>query len=321
MASITKLRSGRYYCQIRQKGCKPLYKSFDTRSEAVSWAEKQEQALHFQVPPTCLEGETLRDIGQRYCLTVLRGRSSQRETSGRINRMGKCFPQAFTDITKRDVNDYRITRLKTVSPTTCRDEMVLLSRLFKWVQREYLIEMDNPCLGVVIPKALKPRDKVVTPDEMQQLLATMTPVMSMVIELAYETAMRRAELLKLTPQDLHLEERLLDVVDGKTGSRSVPLSRRAVEILRSAIERCPSPNKRLFPVAGISVTQALRRARRTLGLSEDIRVHQLRHSRISLVARKGFNNAQIMAVSGHRDVRSVQRYSHLNAADVVDLLD
>ena len=87
------------------------------------------------------------------------------------------------------------------------------------------------------------------------------------------------------------------------------------------MERCPSPQARLFPVTGVGVTQALRRARRKLGLSEDIRVHQLRHSRISLVARKGFNNAQIMAVSGHKDVRSVQRYTHLNAADVVDLLD
>lgn len=69
------------------------------------------------------------------------------------------------------------------------------------------------------------------------------------------------------------------------------------------------------------MTQAIRRARERLKLSSDIRLHQLRHTRISLVARKGFNNAQIMAVSGHKDVRSVQRYTHLNAADMVDLLD
>ncbi len=28
MASITKTRSGKYYCQIRRKGCKPLNKTF-----------------------------------------------------------------------------------------------------------------------------------------------------------------------------------------------------------------------------------------------------------------------------------------------------
>ena len=100
----------------------------------------------------------------------------------------------------------------------------------------------------------------------------------------------------------------------------VPLTTRAVEILTQAAEGKREKAK-IFPVSGVSVTQAMTRARRKLGLSEDIRVHQLRHTRISLVARKGFNNAQIMAVSGHRDIRSVQRYTHLNAADVVDLLD
>lgn len=58
-----------------------------------------------------------------------------------------------------------------------------------------------------------------------------------------------------------------------------------------------------------------------MGLDEDVRLHQLRHTRITMVARKGFNQAQIMMVSGHRDVRSVQRYTHLNIGDVIGLLD
>ena len=43
--------------------------------------------------------------------------------------------------------------------------------------------------------------------------------------------------------------------------------------------------------------------------------------RITEVAKRGFNQAQIMMVSGHRDVRSVQRYTHLNVRDVIKLLD
>ena len=50
-------------------------------------------------------------------------------------------------------------------------------------------------------------------------------------------------------------------------------------------------------------------------------MHQLRHTRITEVARKGFNQAQIMMVSGHKDSRSVQRYTHLNVRDVIDKLD
>ena len=35
----------------------------------------------------------------------------------------------------------------------------------------------------------------------------------------------------------------------------------------------------------------------------------------------GLNQAQIMVVSGHRDIGSVQRYTHLNVRDVTDLID
>ncbi|MEL6660887.1 MAG: site-specific integrase [Bacteroidota bacterium] len=60
--------------------------------------------------------------------------------------------------------------------------------------------------------------------------------MAVVVELAYETAMRRSELLRLRPRDLNLPERFLRVVDGKEGSRDVPLTRRAVELLEGALE-------------------------------------------------------------------------------------
>jgi integrase len=133
--------------------------------------------------------------------------------------------------------------------------------------------------------------------------------------------MRRGEIVRLTPKHLHLEQRILSVVDGKTGDRSVPLTRRAVELLTESLERCPAPDTRLFPVTPHAVSTAFRRARKRVGLDDDVRLHQLRHTRITQVAKKGFNQAQIMMVSGHRDVRSVQRYTHLNVRDVLDLLD
>ena len=325
MPSIRKLPSGKYYCQVRVQGRKPLYKAFTKETDALAWGKEQECIAKYSVPYdkpiSQLGDDTFKDIGLRYCVTVLRGKPSQKVTELRIDRMSSHFLQPFKKITKLDVNNYRLMRLQQVSPTTCRDELLFLSRVFKWVKSELLLEIENPCEGIAIPKANKPRDKVVTAEELQQLLNVMSPEMGVIVELAWETAMRRSEIFKLSPRCLHLEERLLDVIDGKTGSRSVPLTSRAVELLLKAQEGCVSSTSRLFKVAPCSVTQALRRARRQLGMSEDIRFHQLRHSRISLVAKKGFNQAQIMAVSGHRDSRSVQRYTHLNVSDVIGLLD
>ena len=56
-------------------------------------------------------------------------------------------------------------------------------------------------------------------------------------------------------------------------------------------------------------------------LGDDVRFRQLRHSRITEVARMGLNPLQVMMVSGQRDIRSVQRYTHLNVRDVIDLID
>lgn len=320
MATYRTLPSGRINCQVRRQARKPLSRSFDTKEQAEAWAQLQE--LSHQRPRALnLQSITFHDLGLQYVASALQGKSAHYQTYRRVERIAKCLKQPVTTITKWEVNGYKAKRLTEVGTSTCRDELLLIRRVFRWANKELLLGLNNPCEDIVLPKPSKPRNKVVSPEEMQALLAKVTPSMRPVIELAYETAMRRSEILKLTPACLHLDERLLDVIDGKTGDRSVPLSRRAVEILREAEGSCATPLARLFPLAPYSVSQALRRARQALGLSDDIRFHQLRHTRISMVARKGFNQAQIMMVSGHRDSRSVQRYTHLNVRDVIGLLD
>lgn len=228
-------------------------------------------------------------------------------------------------ITLQDVNAYKQARLGEVSTTTCRDELLMIRRVFRWYIRELLADsgetLQNPCEHLTLPSANKPRDKVISREELELLLKNMSPSMAVITELAFETAMRRSELLILYPRDLHLSERYLCVVDGKEGSRDVSLTRRAASLLEVRLTACGDRCAKLFPMAAYSVSQALRRAREALGMSKDIRFHQLRHSRITAVARMGLNQAQIMVVSGHKDIRSVQRYTHLNVRDVISLLE
>lgn len=152
-------------------------------------------------------------------------------------------------------------------------------------------------------------------------MTDLKPMMREIVELAWETAMRRAEITSLIVRHVDIEARTAMIEDGKTGDRIVPLSTRATELLRRALERCVTEESRLFPVAPHSISTAVRRARKRMGLGDHVRMHQLRHTRITEVAKRGFNQAQIMMVSGHRDTRSVQRYTHLSVADVIALLD
>lgn len=320
MATIRKTKAGTYNVQIRLKGKLQASRNFKCKEQATSWAKQKEKGIQRKHP-------FFLDAGYAYCHEVLDRKPSQGIALNRIDRICQhaSLQQSMDEITLQDVNSFKQTRLSEVSRTTCRDEIMMIRRVFRW----YIIEhhaktgemLKNPCELLTMPKTNKPRDRVVTRKELELLLGAMSPKMAVIVELAFETAMRRGELLKLTPQDLHLEERFLRVVDGKEGSRDVPLTRRAVELLDGVLGDCVACTARIFPVASYSVTQAVRRARETVGLDDSVRFHQLRHSRITEVARMGLNQLQIMMVSGHRDIRSVQRYTHLNVRDVVDLID
>ncbi|KPZ15243.1 Shufflon-specific recombinase [Pseudomonas amygdali pv. ulmi] len=263
-------------------------------------------------------------MGHAQCDSHLKGKGSYTHAVQIVEQLAHAFPQSIHDITPKLVNDFKLMRLQTVKAATCRHQLAFLSRFFKYAKRGLLIDIPNPVCDITLPKPDKSSDKVVTAGELRLILNELSPTMALIAELAYETAMRRSEILKLTVNCLHLEQRIVDVVDGKNGTRSVPLTLRAIELLKEA-QRLAIAERiqrgRLFSVAPHSVSQAIRRARTAANLDSNVRLHQLRHTRITNVAKRGFNNAQIMIVSGHRDTRSVARYSHLNAKDVLHLID
>jgi len=320
MATIRKLPSGKFNAQIRVKGSPHRSQSFNSRDQAEAWVLAQSPS----VAGDAQRSLTMAQLALRYCSTQLNGKPSRHMMLEKMERVAKAFPQPFASITRSEINAFRLARMMQVSGPTVREDIQLINKLFRWAEREMVFgerELPSPAKNIALPPPSKPRSRIIEPNELELLMSALTPRMARLIELAFETAMRRSEIIKLTPRVLHLEDRSLSVIDGKTGDRIVPLTSRAVELLREAEEGCSGQDDRLFRVTPHAVTTAVRRARRQVGLDEDVRLHQLRHTRISMVARKGFNQAQIMMVSGHRDSRSVQRYTHLNVNDVIGLLD
>lgn len=318
MANIRLLPSGNWNAQVRVKGKSPQSKTFSTKAAAESWASQIEAVTMDH------KHHTIYTLGMTYCETMLKGKGSYQHALKVVEHLGRHFTQPIQDITPKMINDFKIMRLKTVKPSTCRIQLAFMSRFYRFAKRELLINIHNPVSDIALPKPDRSSDKVIRTNELEQLLAKLSPTMQLIVELAYETAMRRSEILKLTKDCLHLQDRIADVIDGKNGTRSVPLTHRAVEILRIA-QLCAAvgrhPHNLIFTVTPHAVSQAVRLARVKAGLDSSVKLHQLRHTRITNVAKKGFNNAQIMIVSGHRDTRSVARYSHLNVRDVLHLID
>jgi integrase len=73
-------------------------------------------------------------------------------------------------------------------------------------------------------------------------------------------------------------------------------------------------------MSGNAVRLAFEHLRARAGLA-DFHFHDLRHEAVSRLFEKGLNIAEVSAISGHKELRMLQRYTHLRAADLVARLD
>ncbi len=136
------------------------------------------------------------------------------------------------------------------------------------------------------------------------------------LRLLAHTGMRRSEVLGLTWAMVDWNHRHIYLPDSKTGRRPVPLSSRALELLREARARNnPSPfvvpSSKGTAIKGIVLYQSWTKIRARVGL-EDVRIHDLRHSAASDAINAGVPLAVVGKILGHRKASTTQRYAHLS---------
>ena len=129
--------------------------------------------------------------------------------------------------------------------------------------------------------------------------------------------MRRGELLSLTWQNINVEKRTAHLPITKNGdSRTIPLSSISIRILNYLPRHMSG---RLFPISSEALRGVWRRTTNKLGI-EDLRFHDLRHEATSRFFEKGLNVMEVAAITGHKDLGMLQRYTHLRAEDLAKKL-
>jgi len=143
--------------------------------------------------------------------------------------------------------------------------------------------------------------------------------MEPVIRVALATCMRRGEILALRWDDVDTERAVARLRMTKNGSsRLVPLSPTALAVLGEM----PRDDELVFPYSGNRVNLAWQRVRRQAGLDgKDLHFHDLRHEAASRLAERGdLELLEVAAVTGHKDLRMLQRYTHLSAMRIAQKL-
>lgn len=328
MATIRKLR-GRWQAQVRKRGMKPRCKSFDTKLEAEKWARDLEaQVDRFGAAPDTkiLESTTLGQLLERYQIEISPTKRGSVQETQRIDvlRRHDLAYRTLIGLSQQDIASFRDERLQSVAPSTTVRELAILSHVIEVAIRDWGLPLAKNVVKLVRrPVIRNERSRRLAGDEEQRLLdgcdGGKIPFFKTLLILAIETGMRRGEILGLRWSDISHNRRVITLTMTKNGSgRQVPLSQRAFDAMMAWKDRA-SVDQPIFPMTAGALEQAWRRLLIRVDIT-GLRFHDLRHEGVSRLLERDFNVIEVSSISGHRDLRILKRYAHLDAADLVSRL-
>jgi len=298
------------------------------------------------------EQTTVHDLLSRYADEVLPKLKGGHKELSRIKvlqaGLGKYSLAALNSSMIAKYRDKRLTTIsektgRLVSTQTVKHELGLLQRALKMAVMEWGIALPGGIPTAMVKKPALPaaRDRRLVDDEEKRLLDACANAQNAwlqpVVIFAIETAMRAGEILEswkyikgtdghkikvrvsdgLQWSDVNLTKHTAHLPKTKNGeARTVPLSSGAIQVLRDLPRNMDG---RVFGTTYEGIHQAFVRACKRAGI-EDLRFHDLRHEATSRFFEKGLREMQVAAITGHKTLQMLKRYTHLKAEDLAKLL-
>ena len=329
MANIRELGSGKWQVQVRHRGMRPAVKSFKTKTEAARWARLLESEVDrgVFVDRSDCEQTTVGELIDRYLSEVTPKKKSVRSEKQRLNALKSHFGAfSLASVRSSHISAYRDAKLKAgLAGATVVKDLNSLSHLFEVAIKDWGLPLiANPAKLVRRPQVARGRDRRLLPGEEAKLVAacgkSRATMLLPAVRFAIETAMRMGEILSLEWRNVDVAQRVATLPDTKTGdARQVPLSTAALAAI--------SPLPRHFKDGRVfwtwkrtdSLENAWRRAVKAAGIT-DFRFHDLRHEAVSRLVERGLNVMEVSAISGHKTLQMLRRYTHLKAEELVKKL-
>lgn len=237
-----------------------------------------------------------------------------------INRLKDVFRGRFLqDITAKDIEDYRIVRLKEkvngkpISPATINRHLDVLSNIFnKAIEWNKL--QNNPMKAVKSLKVALGRLRFLEKEETAKLIANCSGYIKPIVVIALNTGMRKGEILGLKWEDIDYKRNLITLLNTKNGEkREVPMNGNVQNVLRS-VKKHPESDYLFCNKNGVQmydIRKSFSTALRKSGINS-FRFHDLRHTFASHLTMSGIEIFTVKELLGHKDIAMTMRYSHLS---------
>lgn len=328
----------------RKQKCK---RGFATKREAMEWESQ------FQLQKKASVDMTMESFCKLYEEDVKPGMKHSTWLTKESIISSKIIPylgqRKVSEITAKDVIDWQnaIRKLKNksgkpIAPTYLKTIHGQLSAIFNHAMKFYDLAA-NPAQKAGTMGAEESREmEFWTKEEYLKFSEAVMdkPLSYYAFELLYWCGAREGELLALTSSDFNLEEGTMRI--NKSYQRlegqdviSTPKTKNSNRVVRMPQFLCDEmqdffkqyyslqPDDRIFPVTKHYLSHEMDRGCKESGVKR-IRVHDLRHSHVSLLINMGFTALAIGKRVGHSAEKITYRYAHLFPSvqkEMVDRLD
>jgi len=217
-------------------------------------------------------------------------------------------------------------------------QVAALRAFFRFAEAEGVVS-SNPAENLTLPRRDRTLPKSLTTVEIERILQPPTVVTPeslathAILEVAYASGLRLAELRGLRLEQLHLETGFLNVVGKGDKERVVPVGTAAVAALRRYLAagrpelvtaRSPSNvflTRRGTAFAHVTLWLRLKLWFRRTGLEKNITPHMLRHSFATHLMEHGADLRSIQELLGHASLTTTEKYTHVAGQRLRDVHD
>lgn len=264
----------------------------------------------------------------------------QHERERNLLPVGRASPRAAS--TEGQDNDGSRVRpphrdsTKRLSGESVYLEIAALRTFYRFAENEMHVPV-NVAENLSLPRRWKRLPKALTNDEIMKLLAPELPETpeslcgQAILELAYASGLRLAELKNVRLEQLHLDAGFINVTGKGNKERVVPAGRKAVEALnryltagRPKLVKPKSPanlflTKRGTPFASVTLWLRIKKRVRRAGVERNITPHMLRHSFATHLLEHGADLRVIQELLGHANISTTEIYTHVTGNRLRDI--
>lgn len=310
-----------------------IRKSFGNSKEAAerALAELQEHKVVIEIPLVKPDESAQADpsgmVFEKLCDEYLASKQgsktpqSFRRDQVSIHMLLKVFRgKPINTITPFDVNQYQNMRRRQVEPATVNRDVACLKHMFNLAVDWDFLKV-NRLLRVKKYKEPPGRVRYLTKEEEERLINCCKPHLKPIVITAFNTGMRRGEILNLKWSDIDFANLSITIIKTKNNEiRRVPIN----QTLYDELQRLPkSESGYVFCDANGrpygDIKNSFNRAVKDAGL-KDFVFHSIRHSAASWLVMKGVDIRSVQELLGHKDIKMTMRYSHLSNTHLLEAI-